>query len=103
MKRSVLWSRDALDDLNALVAFIDDENPVAAGRISKAILDSAGALGAFSTGRPGRFSKTYEKSVSRLPYIIAYSVGMQGESETIRILRVIHTARHWPAGGWPSA
>ena len=37
-----------------------------------------------------------------LPYIIAYTLQSLPEGgERIVILRVIHTARHWPKGGWP--
>ena len=41
------------------------------------------------TGRPGRDAGVYEKSVGKLPYVIAYAVG----DETLAILRVFHTAR----------
>lgn len=58
-------------------------------------------LGDMATGRPGRVTGTYEKSVARLPYIIAYSLTAQSGREVVSILRVIHTAREWPAQEWP--
>jgi plasmid stabilization system protein ParE len=44
---------------------------------------------------------TYEKSIPRFPYVIAYSLTMQGGQEVVAILRVIHTSRDWPPEGWP--
>lgn len=55
-----------------------------------------------ATGRPGRVSGTYEKSVSRLPYIIVYMIEQGQADETIVILRVIHTSRDWPDDSWPA-
>ena len=101
MKRNVIWSRDALDDLKAQVAFIAAENPMAAENVADAIGDAAAALSGIPTGRPGRVTDTYEKSVTRLPYIIAYAITAGPAGESIAILRVIHTARDWPAGQWP--
>lgn len=32
---------------------------------------------------------------------MAYTIRMQKASETLVVLRVIHTARDWQAGTWP--
>ena len=101
MKRSVIWSRDALDDLKVQVAYIAAENPSAAQRVADVISNAAAALSEIPTGRPGRVTGTYEKSVTRLPYIIAYAITASASGETIAIVRVINTARDWPAGQWP--
>ena len=61
MKRPVIWSRSALDDLKAQVAYIAAENPAAAQRVSEAIRAAASALSDIPTGRPGRVTDTYEK------------------------------------------
>jgi plasmid stabilization system protein ParE len=45
---------------------------------------------------------TYEKSVTGLPYIIAYEIVSRDAGEIVAILRVIHTARDWPEETWPS-
>jgi plasmid stabilization system protein ParE len=45
---------------------------------------------------------TFEKSLSRLPYIIAYAVEPVDGRESIVILRVIHAARDWKRGNWPA-
>lgn len=101
MKRSVIWSRDALDDLKAQVSYIAVENPTAAQRVADVISNAAAALSEVPTGRPGRVTGTYEKSVMRLPYIIAYAITASATGEAIAIVRVIHTARDWPAEQWP--
>jgi toxin ParE1/3/4 len=44
---------------------------------------------------------TYEKSVARLPYIIAYELRDMAGRESVVIVRVIHTSRDWPAEEWP--
>lgn len=101
MKRPVLWSRAALDDLKAQIAHIAAENPQAAKRTANRVLDTAASLGRIPTGRPGRVPDTYEKSVSRLPYVIAYAIVSGATEESVAILRVIRTARNWRKGEWP--
>jgi len=101
VKRQVVWSRIALDDLKAQIAYIAAENPAAAQRVSDMIGKTAAALSEIPTGRPGRVTGTYEKSVSRLPYVIAYAISSSPVGEVIAIIRVIHTARDWPAEQWP--
>lgn len=53
----------------------------------------------WATLRPGiwgRVAGTYEKSVARLPYVIAYAL-----SEDDAALRVIHISRDWQVDAWP--
>lgn len=102
MKRSILWSRDALDDLKRQLTFIATDDPVAAKRVVDRLREAAAGLEDFATGRPGRVTGTYEKSVTGLAYIIAYEIIPQDAGEAIVILRVIHTARDWPDEAWPS-
>ncbi|MDX6750746.1 type II toxin-antitoxin system RelE/ParE family toxin [Geminicoccaceae bacterium 1502E] len=102
--RWVVWSQDALADLNALVVYIAKDNRTAASlvadRIEKAVLN----LAFMPTGRQGRVTGTYEKPVPDLPYILSYALATapSGE-ERLVVLRVIHEARNWPAGKWPDA
>lgn len=56
-------------------------------------------MGEFATGRPGRVSGTYEKSVSRLPYIVAYA--LSDDDAVLTVLHVIHTSRNWLPDEWP--
>ena len=98
MKRPVGWSREVLDDIKDQVAFIARDNPRAARRIADRLRDAGAALGDLAAGRPGRVTGTYEKSVSRLPYVIAYELRPIAGRDSVVILHVIHTARGWPAG-----
>lgn len=102
MKRPVRWSRDALNDFKDQIAYIAADNPAAAKRVADRIRASAAALGDLPTGRPGRVNGTYEKSVTNLPYVIAYAITKHADGEAISILRVIHTSRNWPDERWPT-
>ena len=97
MSRPVSWSNDALADLAEQVAYI----PVAARRVADALDKTALALGDMPIGRPGRVTGTYEKSVTGLPYVVAYAITQAGGAEEIAIVRVIHTSRDWSAETWP--
>lgn len=100
MSRRVEWSASALDDLDQTIAHIARENPAAARKVAAGIGRAAIGLGLRPTGRPGRVPGSYEKSVTGLPYVIAYAVP---DGSRIVVLRVIHTARDWPKGQWPRA
>lgn len=83
------------------IAFIAQDNPAVARFVADRIRDTGEALGEIATGRPGRVTVSYEKSVTRLPYIISYELRPIAGRESVVILRVIHTARDWPAEEWP--
>jgi plasmid stabilization system protein ParE len=101
VRRPVAWTRAALDDIKEQIAFIAQDNPAAARRVADRIRDTGTALGDMATGRPGRVTGSYEKSVSRLPYIIAYELRAIAGRESVVILRVIHTSQDWPDEDWP--
>ena len=100
--KQVVWSLDALDDLDSIITYIAAENPQAAVHVIERIENTGLALGRMATGRPGRVSGTYEKMVTGLPHIIAYAIDSRPDgTERVVILRVIHGARNWPDEGWP--
>lgn len=99
MIRTVEWAKTALTDLIAQAEHIAADNPAAAERVAAAVRETGQALGEFATGHPGRVAGTYEKTVQRLPYIIAYSIS--ADDRVVAILRVIHTARDWRDEHWP--
>jgi toxin ParE1/3/4 len=102
LKRPVLWSENALRELNAAIAYIAIRNPTAARRMVADLRSAGDRLGLTPTGRPGRVPGTYEKTVSRRPYIIVYAIdAVPADGERVIILRVIHTSRRWPPGQWP--
>ena len=72
------------------------------GQIVDAIEAAGNRLSDIPTGRPGRVAGTFEKSLAPLPWILCYAIDGQKEDERILILRIIHTARNWPQGSWPS-
>jgi toxin ParE1/3/4 len=102
LKRPVFWSRDALDEIKKTTARIARDDPAAARKVAAALRSAANKLGERATGRKGRMSGTYEKSVTGLPYIIAYALHpARGSDEAVVILHVIHTARNWTSESWP--
>ena len=101
MKRPVSWTRAALDELKAQIAYIAQDNPAAARRVAERIRTTGDTLSDFATGHQGRVEGTYEKSVGGLPYIIAYTIDARNGAEAIVVLHVIHTARDWREEGWP--
>ena len=99
MSRRVEWANSALADLLVKIEHIAEDDPEAAKRVADAIRATGTALGEFATGHQGRVTGTYEKSVRRLPYIIAYA--LTDDDKAVSILRVIHTARDWQDESWP--
>ena len=101
MKRPVIWTRTALDELKAQIDFIARENPAAARRVAERIRATGNGLEDFATGHAGRVAETYEKSVRGLPCIIAYAIDREDDGEAIAVLHIIHGARNWHEGEWP--
>ena len=94
----VVWSVDALDDLDAVVAHIASHSPASARLVITRIEAAANLLAEIPAGRPGRVTGTYEKLVLRTPYILAYRL----TDTALTVARVIHGARDWPEGEWPA-
>lgn len=100
--KPVIWSHAAADDLDAIVAYIAREQGERAFSVAERIQKTGSDLGTFATGHSGRVAGTYEKTVSDLPYTIAYMIEeIANQTEQITILRVIHDARNWTKGSWP--
>lgn len=103
MIRRVRWTRAATDELLGIVRYIAGDNPRAARRVGSTIRQTGNDLGNAAIGRPGRVLETYERVVRGLPYIIAYALQPSEDgNERVIILHVIHTARNWPEGKWPT-
>ena len=89
----VKWLELALDDLNAAVDYIAQENPQAATRIAQRIWELGELLGDNpNIGRPGRLKHSREWVVSHTPYVLAYRV----KQNQIEIMRVLHGRQSWP-------
>tara|TARA_R110002072_G_scaffold33030_9_gene100258 strand:- start:7189 stop:7473 length:285 start_codon:yes stop_codon:yes gene_type:complete len=86
------WSVLARIDLLGIVDYISDENPDAAQRVKDDIEVKAEKLPDFpKMGRLGRVEGTRELVVWA-NYIIVY----QEDVRSVKILRVLHAAQHWP-------
>ena len=102
MTRRVVWADTARETYLEIVRYIAEDNPDAAERVARRIDETARALGDFAIGRAGRVQGTYEKVVTGLPYILAYSLLEHADgTEQVAILHVIHTSRNWPPDRWP--
>jgi addiction module RelE/StbE family toxin len=87
------WTGFALADRNAIFDFIEAESPRSAVFVDDTIKEQVQQVILFpESGRPGRVAGTRELMIRNLPYVIAYRVN----DETVRILRVLHTAQQWP-------
>ena len=88
---NILWSPEAIEDLNSLRAYIAQDNPSAA-RVH--IMHSIEHVLPYNpqTGRPGRVPGTRELVIPKTPFIVPYRL----QRNVIQILRVYHRAWRWP-------
>ncbi|MCC6775905.1 MAG: type II toxin-antitoxin system RelE/ParE family toxin [Hyphomicrobiales bacterium] len=89
-----IWSPEAVADLVALRAYIEQDDPAAARRVALQIIRNVETLLPDSPemGRPGRVPGTRELVIPGTPYIVPYRL----IGSTIQVLRVFHGARRWP-------
>ncbi len=86
------WSVPADADLLEILEYIWQDNPDAAVRMDAQIHKAAQSLLSFpKKGQTGRVPGTRELSITS-KYKLIYEV----DGDVVRILTVIHTARHWP-------
>ena len=86
---SLIFSREAIDDLGAIRTYIGERNPAAASRVAVQLLAACDRLEYLpERGRPGLVPGTREIT-SIWPYVIVYRIG----SNTVEIIRVWHGAR----------
>lgn len=91
---NILWSPEAIEDLNALRVYISEDDPAAARRVVLHILHSIEQLLPDNPqmGRSGRVPGTRELVIPKTPFIVPYRL----QRNVIQILRVYHGARRWP-------
>ena len=86
------WTEAALADRDLIFDYIERDNPRAAVVLDARFSDCAARLQRHPRlGRPGRIRDTRE-FVAHPNYILVYEI----DDETVRILRVVHSARRWP-------
>lgn len=89
----VAWTAQAVRDLHSVRLFIAEDDPRAAARVAKRILNGTGKLTDFpAIGRPGKLPHTRESVIPGTPYFLPYRV----KGDVVQILAVIHAARKWP-------
>ena len=90
---TIVWTRAALSDLDAVRRFIGERNARAARNVAARIRAATRVLKEHpAVGRPGRVAGTRELLVTGTPYILPYRVA----GDVLEVLRVLHSARRWP-------
>jgi len=89
----VRWLRLALLDLDAVEAYIAQDDPRTAAEVALRIVRAVSLLKEQpGIGRAGRVPGTKELVVPNAPYIVPYRV----RDDAVHILRVYHSSRKWP-------
>jgi toxin ParE1/3/4 len=99
MSLQVFWSEDALREVEGIFSFIAQDSLNNANLVADRIEHTIDLLSKTPFGRQGRMKNTYEAVVPKTPFIIAYQLE---NKNSLTILHVIHGARDWKAGKWPS-
>ena len=91
---NILWSREAVEDLTSLRAYIAQDDPAEARGVVFRIIHNIEQLLPDNPqmGRPGRVPGTRELVIPKTPFIVPYRL----QRNVIQILRVYHGARRWP-------
>jgi toxin ParE1/3/4 len=90
---TIVWSPRAIEHLSHLRAFIARDNPKAASRMARALLEAVERLAELpNLGRPGRVAGTRERVVPGTPYVIAYRL----RSDRLEVIAVFHGRQKWP-------
>jgi len=93
---AVFWTREALDDLENILAYYYLEvGPATAEAVERRIVSQIEALETFPERirSSDRIPEARELVITRLPYIAFLRVQADG----ILVLNVVHTARKFPA------
>lgn len=96
--RLVVWSDDALDDFDEVIAYLTEHSPKSALLVADRLGQAVRNFADMPTGRQGRVVGTHQKVVPRTPYIVAYALA----DHQVTVLRIVHGSRDWPVGGWPT-
>ncbi|RFO97971.1 type II toxin-antitoxin system mRNA interferase toxin, RelE/StbE family [Rhodoferax lacus] len=89
----LLWLQRAIDDRDAQLDYIADDNPTAAISQGDRIAQQVEMLLQHpKIGRPGRVKGTRELVISHTPFLVIYRI----KGNRIEILRLLHGAQQWP-------
>ena len=102
MMRRIVWADTARAEFQGLLDYVNERNPQGVATIIRNVGQAVELLADRPHGRQGRVTGTYEKSVSGIPYVIAYELDDTAPAASVLvILRIIHTARNWQPESWP--
>ena len=88
----VVWTQRARRNLNDIGEYIAQDDPAAAGRTVRRIVEQVSGLAFYPrVGRVGRVEGTPELTISDTPYNAVYRI-----KERVEMLRLRHGARRWP-------
>jgi toxin ParE1/3/4 len=88
----LVWTHQAAADRREIREYIAQTNPAAALALDELFSKKAGHLADHpGLGRPGRVDGTREL-IAHQNYILVYDLA----GDLVRVLRVLHAARHWP-------
>jgi len=89
-----IWAPGAINDLAALRAYIERDDPATAQRVALHSIHNVEVLLANSPemGRPGRVPGTGELAIPRTPFVVPYRL----DGDTIQVLRTFHRPPRWP-------
>ncbi|WP_122390848.1 type II toxin-antitoxin system RelE/ParE family toxin [Pseudomonas savastanoi] len=88
----LFWTPEAVQDRDRIYDYIEADNPSAALALDELFEERSGRLvDHLGIGKPGRIVGTCEL-VAHRNYILVYDV----VDNAVRVLRVLHAARHWP-------
>lgn len=89
----LVWLKRALNDRDAQLDYIAEDNPLAAVDQGDHIEDQVDQLLQHpQMGRPGRKQGTRELVISRTPFIVVYRI----KGRRIELLRLLHGSQKWP-------
>lgn len=89
----LVWLKRALNDRDAQLDYIAEDNPLAAVAQGDRIDEQVDQLLLHpKMGRPGRKQGTRELVISRTPFIVVYRI----KGKRIELLRLLHGAQKWP-------
>lgn len=87
--RRVVWTPEAAENLESIVAYIEAFNSVAARRMGERLVALAGSLGQFS--ERGRLADDGTREMTIVPpYVLRYAV----TEDSVLILHIRHGARN---------
>lgn len=89
----LVWLPKAIANRDAQIAYIAQDNPLAAITQGDRIAEQVNMLLQHpEMGRPGRKKGTRELVISRTPFVVVYRI----QSDTIQVIRLLHSSQQYP-------